>query len=239
MKLVVLRLASALLLAAGPAVAKDELVTSAHYADGTAIPYVLTTNGDTPSHAILMMPGGPGNLAPHIDTDGRLVMTWANNFLMRARELFAGPRIVAVSMDATTTPEQVMAVVDSLQGRFGPLQVYVAGNSLSSASTMMLGERLDGKLAGFIHTSSPNAIASYDTRRFRSRHLMVAHRMDSCSGTVASSAQHAHNVYGTDLILMEGGVSVGKPCEAVAHHGFNGIEKETVARITAWMLAGG
>ncbi len=238
MRLAVLGLASAVLLAAGPAVAKDELVTSAHYADGQVIPYVLTSNGDAPTHAILMMPGGPGTLAPHLDVNGQIVMTWGNNFLMRVRGLFAGPRIVAVSMDATTTPERVMAIVDSLQSRYGPLQVYVAGNSLSSGSTMRLGERMDGKLAGFIHTSSVNAIASYDTRQFKSRHLMVAHRMDSCSGTVASSAQHAHNVYGTDLILIEGGVSVGKPCEAVAHHGFNGVEKETVAKIVAWMLNG-
>lgn len=225
-------------LAAGPAVAKDELVTSAHYDSGEVIPYVLTASGDAPTHAILMMPGGPGNLAPHLDLNGQLVMTWGNNFLMRVRGMF-GPRIAAVSMDATTTPERVMAVVDSLQRRFGPLKVYVAGNSLSSASTMRLGERLDGRVAGFIHTSSVNAIASYDTRKFKSRHLMVAHRMDSCSGTVASSAQHAHNIYGTDLILIEGGVSVGKPCEAVAHHGFNGVEKETVDRIVAWMLADG
>ena len=238
MRLAVLCLVSAVLLAAGPAVAKDELVTSAHYVDGQVIPYVLTSKGDTPTHAILMMPGGPGNLAPHLDVNGRLVMTWGNNFLMRVRGLLAGPRIVAVSMDATTTPERVMAVVDSLQSRYGPLQVYVAGNSLSSRSTMVLGERLDGRLAGFIHTSSVNAIASYDTRKFKSRHLMVAHRMDSCSGTVASSAQHAHNVYGTDFILIEGGVSVGKPCEAVAHHGFNGVEQETVAKIVAWMLDG-
>ena len=43
-------------------------------------------------------------------------------------------------------------------------------------------------------------------------------------------------VYGTPLIEMEGGVSVGRPCEAYAHHGFNGIEKATVDRIVAWML---
>jgi hypothetical protein len=157
---------------------------------------------------------------------------------MRVRALF-GPRIAAVSMDATTTPERVMAIVDSLQSRFGLLKVYIAGNSLSSASTMTLGERLDGRVAGFIHTSSVNAIASYDTRRFRSRHLMVAHRRDACSATVPSSAQHAHDVYGTDLILIDGGVSVGKACEAVAHHGFNGVEPETVAKIVAWMMAGG
>ena len=82
MRLAVLLLASAVLFAAGPALAKDELVTSAHYASGEVIPYVLTSNGGAPTHAILMMPGGPGNLAPHLDVNGQLVMTWGNNFLI-------------------------------------------------------------------------------------------------------------------------------------------------------------
>ena len=64
----------------------------------------------------------------------------------------------------------------------------------------------------------------------------MGHRMDSCSGTVITSAERSHRVYGTPLIVMEGGVSVGRPCEAYAHHGFNGIEKATVDRIVAWML---
>ena len=236
MKSAALLLASMLLLAAA-AQARDQLVTSAHYADGDTGPYVLTTNdGDRPTHAVILMPGGPGNLAPHLDPDGQIVMTWSGNFLIRSRALFAGPRIVAVSADATTTPDRIRAIVDDLQRRYGPLAIYVAGNSRATASTMMLGQRMDGEVAGFIHTSSLNAIASYDTRGFRSRHLMVAHRMDSCSGTVSTSADHAHRVYGTPLIEMEGGVSVGRPCEAYAHHGFNGIEKATVDRIVAWML---
>ena len=35
----------------------------------------------------------------------------------------------------------------------------------------------------------------------------------------------------TELITAEGGTSLGDPCEARAHHGFNGIEREIVAEI--------
>jgi hypothetical protein len=39
------------------------------------------------------------------------------------------------------------------------------------------------------------------------------------------------------LISFTGGISEGDPCEARAHHGFNGIEDEVVARIAAWITA--
>ena len=38
------------------------------------------------------------------------------------------------------------------------------------------------------------------------------------------------------LLAFEGGESRGDPCEAFAHHGFNGIEREVVFRIAEWIL---
>jgi hypothetical protein len=38
------------------------------------------------------------------------------------------------------------------------------------------------------------------------------------------------------LIAMEGGVSEGEPCEAFAHHGYNGVEHETVTKIAGWIV---
>lgn len=217
--------------------AADELVTSVRDPDGEPIPFLLTTvAGASPTHAALMMPGGSGNLSPRLQ-DGQLAMSLGGNFLVRTRGMFAGPRIVVVSMDATTTPSRVRAVVGELNRRFGPLAAYVMGNSRGSYATMTLGERMDGEVAGFVHTSSLNAIASYDTRAFKSRHLMVAHAMDSCMGTASSSAVAAHKRYGTPLILMEGGTAVSRPCEAYSHHGFYGVERETVTQIIAWVLA--
>jgi hypothetical protein len=31
------------------------------------------------------------------------------------------------------------------------------------------------------------------------------------------------------------GLGEGDPCEAFAHHGYNGIERDVVARIAAWI----
>lgn len=217
------------------AVAADELVISAMTPEGEPVPFVLTANTTTPTHAALLLPGGAGNLSPRM-MNGKLVMSLGGNFLIRSRELFAGPRIVAVSMDATTSPGRVRAVVAELERRYGRLFVYILGNSRGSYATMTLGERMDGEVAGFVHTSSLNGIATYDTRRFRSRHLIVSHAMDSCMATNVSAALANNRSYDTDLIVVEGGTAVSQPCEAQSHHGFYGIEKETVEKITAWML---
>jgi hypothetical protein len=38
-----------------------------------------------------------------------------------------------------------------------------------------------------------------------------------------------------ELIAIEGGVTEGNPCEAFAHHGYNGVEADVVARISGWI----
>src|SRR5215510_12561275 len=40
-----------------------------------------------------------------------------------------------------------------------------------------------------------------------------------------------------ELIAVTGGVSSGDPCTAFAHHGYNGIERAVVARITGWIVS--
>jgi hypothetical protein len=86
--------------AAGPALASDELVTSAHTTGGETIPYILTSKPGTPAYAVILMPGGPGRVTPRM-VDGKLVFSGGGNFLIRSRELFADGRFVAVSTDAT------------------------------------------------------------------------------------------------------------------------------------------
>ena len=46
-------------------------------------------------------------------------------------------------------------------------------------------------------------------------------------------------MFGTPLIMMEGGGSVGNECGPVSHHGYYGIERETVDKIKQWIIAGG
>ena len=220
---------------AGNAWAADELVLVRSH-DAGAVAYVLTTGGSTPAYAVILMPGGNGILDPRM-TNGRLTMRASGNFLIRSRALFATGPFVAASTDATTSADRILAIVGDLQRRFGPLRVYVIGTSRSTDSTMALSTPLDGKVAGFVHTSSMSAIASFDPRKFRSRHLIVLHRMDACRVTRPSAGEASHRNYGTELIEVEGGKSTGDDCEAFAHHGYNGIERETVDKIKAWIAA--
>jgi hypothetical protein len=239
-KAVVRRLALAFLLLtawAAPAHAADELVSTRH-PNGEDIQYILTTgDGGRPSHAVVLMPGGTGNLNPRL-LNGQLAFGFKGNFQIRSRSLFADGRFVTASSDANSNPERMMAIVGDLERRFGRIAVYVVGTSRSTETTMRLAQPLDGRVAGFVHTSSMNPIASFDTRGFRGRHLIVTHKDDVCRATRAGSSISGAKSYGTELIVMEGGKSVGEECEAFSHHGYNGIERETVAKIKAWMLAG-
>jgi hypothetical protein len=221
---------------AGNAWAADELALVRSRNAG-AVAYVLTTGGGAPTYAVILMPGGNGILDPRM-SNGRLTMRASGNFLIRSRALFASGPFVAASSDATTSPERILAIAGDLQKRFGPLKVYVVGTSRSTESTMALAAPLDGKVAGFVHSSSMSAIATFDPRKFNSRHLIVLHRMDACRVTRPSAGEASHRNYGTELIEMDGGKSTGDDCEAFAYHGYNGIEAQTVDKIKAWIVAG-
>jgi hypothetical protein len=225
-----------ILLFAGTAAARDELA-QATPPDGSAFNYVLTTgDGGKPTYAVILMPGGNGNMSPHMQGT-KLVFAGSGNFLIRSRAIFAEGPFVAASTDATTSPDRILAIVADLQKRFGPLQVYVVGTSRSTSATMALAAPLDGKVAGFVHSSSMNAISSFDPRKLRSRQLIVLHRGDPCNVTKPAMGEASHRSYGTELIEMDGGKSSGDDCEAFSHHGYNGIERETVEKIKAWIQA--
>jgi hypothetical protein len=229
-----------LLLAAGsPALAMDDrVVTAKQPYDGMPLRYVLTSDGNTPKYGVILMPGGNGRLGLPAQ-DGPVFSNLNDNFLIRSRTLFADARFVAASTSATSTGSKILAIAADLQARFGPIKIYVVGTSRSTEATMALAKTIDGQVAGFIHSSSISSIAGFDTRALKSRQLVVLHKLDACKVTSPSAGAANHSKYGTDLIEMEGGKSTGDDCEARAYHGYNGIERETVDKMKAWILAGG
>ena len=221
----------------GVANAADELAAVTP-SSGEKFNYVLTTRGPGKiAYGVILMPGGNGRMGPHMEGP-KIVFTGGGNFLIRSRELFADSQFVAASTDATTTPDRILAIVRDLEARYGKITIYVVGTSRSTESTMSLSKSLDGQVAGFIHSSSMSAISSFDPRGLKSRQLIVLHKQDACRVTSPSAGVSSHNKYGTELIEMEGGKSTGDDCEAYAHHGYYGIERETVDKMKAWILAG-
>jgi hypothetical protein len=213
----------------------DRLIETAKYASGEVVPYILTEiNLQKPKYGVILMPGGNGNLSPYMQ-DGKLIFQLPGNFLIRSRALFADSETLVVSTDSSGSAERVGAILDDLNKRYPNLEIYIIGTSRGTYSTMQLGQRIDGQVAGFIHTSSMSSISGYDTRNFKSRHLLVHHVNDGCHLTSYAGAKSNHEKFGTKLISVEGGDSYGDPCLSQAYHGFKNIETAVITQIKAWI----
>jgi hypothetical protein len=216
----------------------DQLIETARTTGGDVVPYVLTRSGLRNAETIvILMPGGHGQLDPQV-VDGQLVSDLAGNFLIRSRALFADNRTVAVSTNATSDADRMGAIVADASRRFPQASVFIIGTSRSTLATMDLAVSMDGQVAGFVHSSSMQGIADFDTRPLKSRQLIVHHANDQCRATPYDAALANHDRYGTPMITMTGGVSRGNPCQAKAFHGYDGIEAETVGRIKDWIAQG-
>ena len=238
MKLSLALLVTALGLCTQPCLAADELITTAHYANGEQVPYILNAGSAHPAYVVILFPGGAGNVDPRMQ-DGRLVYGFKGNFLLRARPFIVDDEFATVTTNSTQSEERIQAVLDDIKNRFPGAKIYLMGTSNGTGATMALAGYLSDKIAGEIHTSSLRAIYDFDARKYRNRHLIVHHKDDTCRVTPFFAAERSHQEYGTDFIVMEGGITVGDPCEAFAHHGYNGIERETVEAIKKWIKRGG
>ena len=212
-----------------PAVWAADQSASGKTADGSSVSYLLTTTGSqAPAYAVILMPGGKGIMSPG-----------NGNFLIRSRAIFAEGPFVAASTDATDKPDRIMAIVSDLERRYPVIKVYVVGTSRSTLATMSLARSLDGRVAGFVHSSSMNPIAGFDPRGLKSRNLIVLHKQDACVQTKPANGWASNKNFGTPVIEMDGGRTSGDDCEAFSYHGYNGIERETVDKIKQWIVAGG
>jgi hypothetical protein len=219
-------------------IAGEDLITTAQDRNGQTIPYILNYNNLSPRYVIILFPGGAGNVDPRM-ADGKLVYGFKGNFLLKSGPFIVDDEFVTVTTNSTQIEERIQAVIDDLKTRFPAAKIYLMGTSRGTFDTMALAAYLSDKIAGEIHTSSLQGIAGFNAKKYANRHLVVHHRGDWCRATPFSAARSSSSWYGNDFIAMEGGISVGDPCEPLAHHGYNGIEKETIDAIKKWIKQGG
>ena len=71
--------------------------------------------------------------------------------------------------------------------------------------------------------------------------LVVHHELDGCRRCAFSDLpkmmEKLAGAPRTQLLSYQGGQNRGDPCEAFAYHGFNGLERDVVGQIAAWILA--
>jgi pimeloyl-ACP methyl ester carboxylesterase len=214
-----------------------------------------------PKAAVVLLAGGHGGL--QIFPGGSF--KWGDgNFLVRTRSLFAAQRLMVAVLDAPSdrqrppylggfrqTPEHVedvKAVIAWLR-ETAKVPVWLVGTSRGTQSAAFVATQLGAPEGpdGIVLTStilvdpSSRAVPEMPLPRIGVPVLVVHHEQDGCKlcayADMPLLMDKLRSVPRKELLVFRGGISQGDPCEAMAHHGFNGIEGEVVQRIAAWLVA--
>ncbi|MBI3453533.1 MAG: alpha/beta hydrolase [Rhodospirillales bacterium] len=151
--------------------------------------------------------------------------------------------------------EDMAAVIADLRRRTSGAPVWLVGTSRGTISAANVAARLQGAKAanGLVLTSSvtrppsarraPSYQTVYDTdlAAIGIPTLVVYHRTDGCYVTPSADAPalvaKMTKAPKTELLGFEGGdPPLSDPCEALAAHGFLGIEERVVNAIVDWIL---
>jgi len=213
---------------------------------------------------VILLAGGHGGL--RITPSGTL-RYGKGNFLVRSRELFASQKLNAIVLDAPSdrqsppfldggfrqTPEHAQdlkAVIREMKQKFG-VPVWLVGTSRGTQSAAYVATQLHGADGpdGIVLTSTilrdpySRAVPQMPLDAIRIPVLVVHHEQDGCRlcpyADVSWMMRKFDNAPRKEAIAFTGGRDQGDPCEAFAHHGYNGIERETVDAIKAWIRKGG
>jgi alpha-beta hydrolase superfamily lysophospholipase len=238
----------------------QEMVTLAARAGATQS-YLLIAPKDTPPQAAaVLFPGGVGNI--RLRTEGGEIRFSPNNFLVRARDLFAAGGVAVAIVDAPSDQAQGMAnsfrksephiqdiraVVADLKKRYAGAPVFLVGTSMGTVSAAYAGRALGGEVTGVALTSSvfvpsgrrsthgDSNLSDFSFAAIKAPLLFVHHHQDGCQITPYAEARRQADRY--PLISVSGGQPPqSDPCEALSAHGYLGKEPETVEAIVNWML---
>lgn len=214
---------------------------------------------ENPRAAVVLFTGGDGLVG--IDETGRLQR--GGNFLVRSRQLFADAGIATVVVDAPSDKQRhpylsgerqrpdhladARAVIAWLRMQV-KVPVWLVGTSRGTQSAAFIATQLppaDGGPDGIVLTATilrdprSRAVPEMALDRLRVPVLVVHHRHDECRACLFSDMpllmDRLSHVQRRELLVFEGGLNAGDPCEARAWHGFNGIEPAVVARIASWI----
>jgi len=214
-----------------------------------------------PKAAVVLFAGGHGGL--QLGADGSI--GWGRgNFLVRTRQQFAEQGLLVVLLDAASDrqsppylsgfrqrPEHaadVKAVIAWLRAE-AKVPVWLVGTSRGTQSVGYVATELTGSDGpdGVVLTSTivrddkGRAVAAMPVEKIRIPVLVVHHEQDGCALCLYAEVPVLMRKLGgaprSQLLAFKGGENRGDPCEAMAYHGFNGLEGDVVPQIAAWIVA--
>ena len=213
-----------------------------------------------PGATAVLLAGGNGwlNLSPEGGIRGL-----GGNFLVRSRDLFVAQGLAVAVLDAPSDRQTGMALdgfrtsdehVADLKATIAWLReeikvpVWLVGTSRGTETAAYVATRLAraaGGPDGIVLSSSMlrdprgRPVTAMDLEKIAVPALVVHHKDDGCWACDFQFApellRKLSAVPRKELLAFEGGISTGNPCGARAYHGFNGIEREVVEKISTWM----
>jgi hypothetical protein len=183
-----------------------------------------------PRASVILIPGGDGaiNAGDHGDI-GALKF----NQLVRTRHAYASRGLAVLVVDANTPLDGAVQYMAAIKR-----PVTVIGTSrgtIRAAEGIARGARPDALVltSGFLSTESgsgQNVMSILGSPASLPRTLVIHHSQDSCRRTLPAGVEPfiKWSAGRARAVWVSGGANEGDPCEARAHHGFNGIDGRVV-----------
>lgn len=215
-----------------------------------------------PKATVILFAGGHGGL--QINESGGFGR--GGNFLVRTRQQFADAGFAVAVIDAPSDkqsppylsgerqrPEHttdVKAVIAWLKQQ-APVPVWLVGTSRGTQSAAYIATEAtpaQGGPDGIVLTSTiltenkgGRAVPAMPVEKLTIPVLVVHHEQDGCKLCAFSDMPQLMGKLAktpkAELISMTGGQDQGDPCEAMAYHGYNGIEADVIGKISRWIVA--
>jgi hypothetical protein len=211
--------------------------------------------------AVILFAGGHGGL--QVSPNGSF--GWGeNNFLVRTRRLYADQGLFVTLVDAPSDRQSppylggfrqrpghladIKAVIAWVREQ-AKVPVWLVGTSRGTQSAAYVATELNGPEGpdGLVLTSTiltedkGRPVPAMPLGKLHIPVLVVHHEQDGCMhcsfNDVPKLMGKLSGVPKKQLLSFKGGQNRGDPCEALAYHGFNGLEREVVGQIAAWILA--
>lgn len=189
-----------------------------------------------PRASVILMPGGNGAIAAGDRGD---IHALNFNQLVRTRQAYAARGLAVLVVDAGTPLDGAVQYMAAIKR---PVTVIATSRgTLRAAEGIARGARPDALVltSGFLSADSgsgQNVMSILGSPASLPRTLVIHHRQDGCRATLPAGVEPFVKWSGgrARAVWLSGGTNEGDPCQARAHHGFNGLDGQVVGTAAAF-----
>ncbi|HEX3115523.1 MAG TPA: alpha/beta hydrolase [Bradyrhizobium sp.] len=209
-------------LAGGPALADETVSIGGSRA--------VLIKPSAPRASVILMPGGSGSISPGEHGE---INSLQGNQLVRTRNAYAADGLAVLVVDAGTPLDAAVQYMAAIKR---PVTVIATSRgTIRAAQGIAAGARPDALVltSGLLSAESGsglNVMSILGSPATLPRTLVIHHSEDGCRLTLPAGVAPFVNWSAgrARAVWVSGGVNEGDPCEARAHHGFNGIDGQIV-----------